>query len=347
MKTEKLGNIIGLTKGKKHQETDDNNAPRYLQIEDINGNNNNHKFTFEKGVLVQTDDIILAWDGANAGKVGTGLTGIIGSTLARMTIDKQTAFPKYIYWFLHSKFDYIKRQRTGATIPHVSNSAIRNLLVPLPQIPDQQRIATILDHADAICRKNREILEKYHLLAQCVFFEMFGDLKLNPKKFELKELDEVCLKVNDGEHGTVIRKEEGYLYLMARNIRDNFIDLSQVDHVSESDHKRIFKRCNPQKGDVLLVCVGATIGRLSIVPRMEEFSLARSVALLKPDYNQINSQFLYAVLNSNYGQDVIKSSRNTSAQTGLYIGKIKKIRITIPPMILQDRFAEIIEKINK
>ena len=69
-------------------------------------------------------------------------------------------------------------------------------------------------------------------------------------------------------------------------------DRTEVDYLSNEDHSRIFKRCNPKKGDLLLVCVGATIGRVCLMPDNEEYSLARSVALIKPKKTFLNSLFL-------------------------------------------------------
>jgi type I restriction enzyme S subunit len=104
-------------------------------------------------------------------------------------------------------------------------------------------------------------------------------------------LNNFTTKITDGEHGTVERLESGKKYLMARNIGHNGLVLNNVSYISEINHNKIFKRCNPQKGDLLLVCVGATIGRCCLMPEVEDFSLARSVALIKPN-EQINSQFL-------------------------------------------------------
>lgn len=211
--------------------------------------------------------------------------------------------------------------------------------IPLPPLPQQQKIANILDAADALRQNDKALIEKYDELTQSLFLDMFGDIGRNLNNFPVVKLDEVCSKITDGEHGTVERLESGKLYLMARNIRENYIDFSDVSFISEGDHKKIFKRCNAEKGDLLLVCVGATIGRACITPDVEEFSLARSVALLKPS-EKINSLYLYTAISSKYIQEVIKRSGNSSAQAGLYTGKIKEIQITLPPKELQNQFAD-------
>ena len=99
-----------------------------------------------------------------------------------------------------------------------------------------------------------------------LFLDMFGDPVTNSKGWEIKTLNDVCSKITDGEHGTVKRLKFGKLYLMARNVGHHSIVLDEVSYISQEDHERIYKRCNPETGDLLLVCVGATIGRCCLVP---------------------------------------------------------------------------------
>ena len=95
--------------------------------------------------FVSENDLIIAWDGANAGKVGVGFEGVIGSTLARLKINKNDIDSKFLFWYLELKNDEIKAQRTGATIPHVNGAALKEIQIPLPPLTIQQRIAEILD----------------------------------------------------------------------------------------------------------------------------------------------------------------------------------------------------------
>jgi len=84
---------------------------------------------------------------------------------------------------------------------------------------------------------------------------------------------------------------------------------------------------------------------VALVPNgMGEFSMARSVALIKPDQTKIISEYLLWFFNSELGIRQIKSSSNEAAQAGLYTGKLKEIKIPIPPIKLQTQFAHIVEK---
>lgn len=242
----------------------------------------------------------------------------------------------------------LKSLNKAATIPGLNREDAYRLPLLLPPLPEQKRIAAILDAVDALRAKRRESIEQLDSLTQSTFLEMFGDPVMNPKGWEVKAFENVCNKITDGEHGTVERVDQGVLYLMARNIAvSGDIDLTNVSFIKDVDHQRIVSRCNPEVDDILLVCVGATIGKTALVPAGLDFSLARSVALIKPDRALLAPSFLNQYLRSEPGQSQLFRSRNTAAQSGLYLGKIKKLELIVPPLDLQNRFASIVESIEQ
>lgn len=176
-------------------------------------------------------------------------------------------------------------------------------------------------------------------------------MKTNVFNWEKCTFDDVTTKITDGEHGTVPRVEdgEGYLYFMARNItKDGLIDLSETSYVPEKVHQKIYKRCNPEPNDILLVCVGATIGKSTLVPEeLGEFSMARSVALLKSDTEKVNSIFLINLLKSDAIQNDISNCAHAAAQAGLYTNMIKSLDAFIPPLELQNQFADFVNQVDK
>jgi len=274
---------------------------------------------------------------------------IHGMNLLMLRPNKAVMLPRYAnYYFTTNSFKEQLHRISNQSVNQSSFSVtkLRDLFIPLPPLHIQEQIADTLDKADALRRKDQELLQKYDELAQAIFYDMFGDPKDWFGKWEKVRLVDVCNKLTDGEHGTVERLDTGKLYLMARNIRDNYIDLSEVSYISEKDHYRIYKRCNPEFEDLLLVCVGATIGRVSLVPQMEEFSLARSVALIKPNRDKLDPAFLYTLFKSDYMQKQIANSGNSSAQAGLYTGKIKDLELFLPPINKQTTFGKLFKQIQ-
>jgi type I restriction enzyme S subunit len=104
-------------------------------------------------------------------------------------------------------------------------------------------------------------------------------------------VDDIAMKVTDGEHITPERSKSGHFLLSARNVTNDGIELSDVDFVPESEFLRIRKRCDPGKGDILISCSGS-VGRVAVVDRDDAYTMVRSAALIKLDSSRINSEYV-------------------------------------------------------
>src|SRR5690606_29799445 len=200
-----------------------------------------------------------AWDGANAGMVGTNLIGVIGSTLARLSIVNNTLNSNYLFWYLRSINDIIKSQRTGATIPHVNGNALKELEIPLPPLHIQEKIAEILDKADELRRKDQELQDKYDQLAQAIFIDMFGDPVKNEKGWEVKKLEEVCSKIGSGatpSGGNESYKTDGISLIRSLNVHQNEFKYKDLAFIGEKQADKL-KNVIVEENDVLFNITGA------------------------------------------------------------------------------------------
>ncbi|GLU55310.1 hypothetical protein Dfri01_47710 [Dyadobacter frigoris] len=350
----KLGDVVKISKGKKHAETPySESSKRYIQIEDLS-NSINEKFTDENGVEVNKDDVIIAWDGANAGKVGSNLEGVIGSTLARLRIINNDLNHDFLFRFLNSKFDLIKSQRTGATIPHVSGEALRNLQIPLPNLQTQKHIASILDKADALRQQNRQLLAHYDALLQSTFIEMFGEINTDSTNWPVLKIEEIAEEkkgsMRTGPFGSDLLHSEfvddGVFVLGIDNVVNNRFEWDRLRYISLEKYEKL-NRYTVKPGD-LLISIMATVGRVAIVP--EEMPLAinsKHLAAISLDRDKVEPIFIAYNLHSN--PEVVKqitAGGRGAIMTGLNLGLIRKIGLKIPPLALQKHFVKISEKIE-
>ena len=239
----------------------------------------------------------------------------------------------------------------GATRQKLTQAAMRKMQIPLRCMEEQKHIVDELNCIIKIKEQRQQELQLLDDLIKARFVEMFGDIKNNTYGWKKYSLEQLTIKITDGEHGTVprVNEGEGYLYFMARNItKEGLIDLSETSYVPVDVHQKIYKRCNPEAGDILLVCVGATVGKSALVTeKMGEFSMARSVALIKPDKEKINSLFLLNLLRSDAIQNNISNCVHAAAQAGLYTNMIKNLDAFVPPIELQNQFADFVKQVDK
>ena len=231
---------------------------------------------------------------------------------------------------------------------NLSLKDISELEINLVSKEEQDKTVAVIGNVDNLIGKRKQQLQKLDELIKARFVEMFGNPVSNPMKWEKRTLKEICLKLNDGTHFSPENFETGeYKYVTAKNIKKSGFDFSSITYVSEEIHRPIYERCNPEKGDVLYIKDGATTGIAMVNDLEEEFTLLSSVALLKQDRTVVNGHFLANTLNNEDVYACIRNNMGGAAITRLTIAKLNAISIVVPPIELQNQFADFVEQINK
>ena len=173
------------------------------------------------------------------------------------------------------------------------------------------------------------------------FIEMF-----NGKGYPEKQLSEVCKKITDGAHKTPKYLGEGVTFISAKNIINGRLDFSDIKYISESEYQEIQKRCQTEKGDVLLAKSGS-LGMTAIVENDESLGLFESLAILKYDRMLLNGVFLCRQMQSDAVQSQLMSNVKGVAVKHLHLNVISKTKIIVPPMDLQERFCAFARQSDK
>lgn len=147
--------------------------------------------------LAKHSDVLLCVVGATCGKVNKGADCAIGRSVAAVRADEERLDRSYLYYFLSSWTDRLRAGAQGAAQTVITREMIGKMEIPLPPLPEQRRIAAILDKADALRAKRREAIAKLDQLLQSVFLDMFGDPVTNPKGWEQVTFGDL-IKVKSG-----------------------------------------------------------------------------------------------------------------------------------------------------
>ncbi|EPE0714893.1 restriction endonuclease subunit S, partial [Escherichia coli] len=165
-----------------------------------------------------------------------------------------------------------------------------------------------------------------------------------PEGWEWCKLQNITSKITDGDHKTPPRITNGYKLLSAKNVRDGYIDYDNCDYISEEDYLKSRERCLPEIGDLLIVSVGGTIGRSSLIKESANFALVRSVAIIKPLL--FNSNYLKFSMDSFLLQKIINETKRGGAQPCLYLSEISNFLFPMPPEKEQKRIVSKIEHLS-
>ena len=253
---------------------------------------------------------------------------------------------EYLYYVMLNYTPNLQDLGNGATFKELSKSTISAFKIPLPPLPEQKKIAAILDAADAYRQKTKALIEKYDALTQSLFLDMFGDPVTNPKGWEETIMSEACSKVTDGTHDTPKRIKEGKKFITGKHIRPYKIDYDNSDYVAEEVHQEIYRRCNPEIGDILYTNIGVNLGTAALNKVQYEFSM-KNVALLKPISSIITGRYIEYFLNSqNMKAKIVWIASLGGAQQFLSLTELRRLKVNLPPIDLQNQFAEHVQKIE-
>ena len=169
---------------------------------------------------------------------------------------------------------------------------------------------------------------------------MFGDISLT------STMQEVCKIITDGTHQPPKFVNEGIPFIFVSNIANDRLTYNAEKFISEETYNELVKRTPIEIGDVLLSTVGS-YGHPAIVESNRKFLFQRHIAYLKPDKDKINSRFLHAVILSDVVKRQIDSKVKGIAQKTLNLSEIKSLQIPLPPLNLQNQFADFVAITDK
>lgn len=364
MRVAKLGEIsLFVRNGKSVKQNDSLGGLPISRIETIaEGVINPQKVGFaglgmegnEEWLLIEGDILISHINstkhlGKCAQYMGAPVKLIHGMNLLNLRCDQQVAYPRYVLHYLKSKtfLEQIPRiTKNSVNQSSFTVSAFKELTILLPSLPEQKRIAAILDKADAIRRKREKAIELTDSFLNSMFLEMFGDLATNPKGWRIETLENLTTRITDGVHQKPNYTDSGIPFVSVKDISSGVLKLDKTKFISIEDHKKFTRRCKPEYLDILYTKVG-TIGRPALVDTREEFSIYVSVALIKPRKEMINPFFLREVL----ATAALRRQANRSVKgigvPDLHLVEIKKFLIPVPPQAIQQEFLTRVEGVHK
>jgi len=185
-KVVKLGEIVEFVKGKKPEKMINEQLEGYLPYlsTDYLRDNEETKYvsTSENIFLVKDGEIVLLWDGSNAGEFFEGKEGILSTTMVKFNL-KTDIHQKYLLYLLKSKQNYLQGQTNGTGIPHVDRKVLMDLDITLPPLEEQKRIAEVLSIIDKKLELQKARKEKIERVKKGLMDELLtGKKRVNVEK---------------------------------------------------------------------------------------------------------------------------------------------------------------------
>lgn len=285
--------------------------------------------------------------------IARNLTNGIGfgsSEFHTFRCNEKELLPEYLFVVLNQ--DYVRKAAqlamTGASgHRRVPASFYANMTIPVPSIKMQRQITTEFDKIDAKIKAQEDTVDKCKDNVKAKFIEMFGDASSNDKNWPVKSIGEI---VADVHYGTSAKADEHgkYKYLRMNNITyDGYLDFTDLKYIDISDSE--FEKYVVRKGDVLFNRTNSIelVGKTALFDLDEEMIIAGYIIRLRLK-GEVAPQFLVRYLNLDYTKRLFQGmAKRAVNQANINAQDLQSIRIYVPPITLQNEFADFARDMDK
>ena len=252
---------------------------------------------------------------------------------------------KYLYWFLKGNTAFLNSLGRGATFREISKSIVSEIEINVPDIAHQQKAVDTLEKVSIAIFLRKQEMSALDDLIKARFVEMFGDMVTNPNGWKKVLLGEAC-DVRDGTHDSPQYYSEGYPLVTSKNVTGGKIDFTDCSLICKEDYNKINQRSKVDYGDILMPMIG-TVGNPVIVDIDGEFAI-KNVALIKfRDNSAVINSFVKTLLESDYFDRAVISKVRGGTQKFISLGDIRKLEICLPPISVQNQFADFVHQVDK
>jgi len=251
---------------------------------------------------------------------------------------------RYIAYSIFFNRDRLRDIANAPVVPIVNKTQFSNMIIPLPPLEEQKRIADILDKASNLIELRKQQLEKMDLLIKSKFIDMFGDPVTNSKGWEVKSLKDIALgKLSYGSGASATEYDLNVRYIRITDINEKgCLNVHKVSPNEISDEYIL------SEGDILFARSGATVGKtFRYSEKYGKCIYAGYLIRLVPNQKIVLPDYIYYLTKTDYYLSFVQQSMKTVAQPNINAQQYGALQIPIPPIFLQNQFAAFVEQVEK
>jgi type I restriction enzyme S subunit len=274
----------------------------------------------------------------------------IAGYLVRVRLHREIADPRFVsYWFntLEMKAELRAHAKPSINMSNISASELLKFDVPLLPLPEQRRIADVLDRAEALRAKRRAALAELDGLAQSIFIEMFGDPCINAKQWPVHALEKLLESVT---YGTSQRSSlDGLLPVLRMNnlTYTGEMDFSDLKYINLSEHD--MARYTVTDGDILFNRTNSAelVGKTAVFCHPKSMAYAGYLIRLRVN-PQNEPDYVSSLLNSRWGKSCLRTmAKSIIGMANISASQIRSLMVPSPPLDLQQEFARRVAAVER
>ena len=248
---------------------------------------------------------------------------------------------KYLYYWMMSEGKVIDSFYRGSGIKHPDMAKVLDMRIPIPPLEVQREIVRVLDNFTKLTAEHTAELTARHKQLQYSF-----DKIISLSGGKQYYLEEVC-QIVDCPHSSPMWRTSGVPVIRNFNMIGGTIDMDNLSYVDEEEYRKRIKRIEPKENDILF-SREAPIGNVAIVPRNFKCCQGQRVVLLRANGNILDPRYLLYYLQGDKVREQIKKAEGEgSTVSNFNIADLKKLKIVIPTLDIQNKMMPKLLAIQK
>ena len=326
MKKVKLGEVATFINGYAFKPQDwSTEGKEIIRIQNLTKTSkeiNYYSGKIDKKYIVETGDILISWSGTLGVFQWHGKTAVLNQHIFKAVFDKLDINKSYFKYVVEKGLQDAVKNTHGSTMKHLTKKYFDNIIVSYTSLKEQQKISRKLDLLSKLISMRQEQLEELNLLVKSRFNEMFGDVILNDKEWKISKWNEI-LTIRNGKNQKIVEDKNGQFPIYGSG---GIIGYAK-DWIVKKNSVIIGRKGNINK---------------PILVR-ENFWNVDTAFGLEPTLEKINSEYLF------YFCQLYNFEKLNKAVTipSLTKSDLLDISIPLPPLSLQNEFADFVAQVDK
>ncbi|EPV3056283.1 restriction endonuclease subunit S [Pseudomonas aeruginosa] len=298
---------------------------------------------YSSDFLLSDGDLLIGMDGDFNRARWMGGQALLNQRVCKITARADSLDQGYLYHFLPKALEKIHAETPAVTVKHLSVKGIRAIEIPLPPLPEQKRIAAILDKADAIRRKRQQAIQLADDFLRAVFLDMFGDPVTNPKGFPIGTIRDLVATADYGSSAKASETYGEYPILRMGNITyQGRIDLEELKYINLEEKEK--SKYLVEKGDLLFNRTNSKelVGKTAVYDMDDPVAIAGYLIRVRPN-EMGDSHYISGYLNSAHGKATLRSiCKSIVGMANINAQEMQNIPIMLPSIELQRKYQELV-----
>ena len=344
----KLGEIATYVNGYafKPEHWGESGVP-IIRIQNLNNPNAEYNYCdadIPEKFVVKDGDILISWSASlgvyewNRGKA------YLNQHIFKVVFNRVDINKYFLKYAVNAKLNDMLKDAHGATMKHIVKGDFDNTIIPYPPREEQERIVAELDCLSGVIEKKKQQLKELDALAESIFYTMFGDPITNEKGWEVKKLEDIATSqigitykpenVSDNNEGTIV--------LRSSNIQNSTLCFEDIVRVKCDIKENKYVK----NGDILMCSRNGSfrlVGKVAMIANLPEpMTYGAFMTIIRSPYQA----YLFAFFKSPAFRTQLTTSK-TATINQITVKMLDEIKVALPPLTLQQQFADKIEAIEK